>query len=100
MGYGAMDTSPKVAETMAFLLVLYTLQDWRGSLMWVTDSGSATMRRFTALPREETYLGHAFRALAGTLKGKELQEVWQPAQHSTGWSDLLALLNAKAHERA
>ena len=66
----------------------------------MTDAGLATMRKYTALPQKKTYLAHAFRALAGTLQGKEIREVWQPAQHSTGWSDLLALLNAKAHKRA
>ena len=87
------------SEWLAKVVLFFLRGDWTGVALLATDSAAALTAILTRSPRNGTLLLLLFRAALVQLRA-QIQEVWLPAQHDTGASTLLAMLNAEADHLA
>ena len=87
------------SEWLAKIALYFLLGDWSGTVLLATDSTAALTANMTRAPRNGTLLLLPFRTALVQLQAR-VQEVWLPAQHDTGATSLLAMLNAEADRLA
>ena len=87
------------AEWLAKLVARDLLQDWDGQAFFLADDTASMHCAFTkAPPPLATLLNHLFRQVITATVGAH--EFWVRAQHDTGHTHTLALLQREAHHLA
>jgi hypothetical protein len=88
------------AEWLARILLVHLLHDWSGTLLLASDSTGASPCALSRAPKPGTVMDVLFRATCRSRVLRTALDAWIPAQHDSGASDALALLNAKADRLA